>query len=185
MTLGILVTRQIDVLDVEADIPRRVAEELVFTDVSRLEDGVQGGEDAEAGVDLGQVSVEVTRAAGQLDQELTLHPCFRCHTASCVVILSLMTTDLACCLVLVKVPSRPHGGHVDEAKVCECCEARVPADCLHQEAECGLVLGPGEAQRLGARAGRGEEDQVQREAGPGLQRGDDQGAGGGGQGGQQ
>ena len=53
MILGILVPRQIDVLDVEADIPRRVAEELVFTDVSRLEDGVQGGEDAEAGVDLG------------------------------------------------------------------------------------------------------------------------------------
>ena len=60
MTLGILVTRKIDILNVEADIPSRVAEEVVFTDVVRLEDGVQGGEDAEAGVDLGQISVEVT-----------------------------------------------------------------------------------------------------------------------------
>ena len=60
MTLGILVTRKIDILNVEADIPSRVAEEVVFTDVVRLEDGVQGGEDAEAGIDLGQVSVEVT-----------------------------------------------------------------------------------------------------------------------------
>ena len=53
-------TRQIDVLNEEADVPRRVAEEVVFTDVSGLENGVQGGEDAEAGVDLRQVSVEVT-----------------------------------------------------------------------------------------------------------------------------
>ena len=60
MTLGILVARQIDILNEKADIPRRVAEEVVFTDVSGLEDGVQGGEDAEAGVDLRQVSVEVT-----------------------------------------------------------------------------------------------------------------------------
>ena len=166
-------TRQIDVLNEEADVPRRVAEEVVFTDVSGLENGVQGGEDAEAGVDLRQVSVEVTGAAGQLDQVLTLRPHTRGHTAPCVIILSLMTTDLARCLVLIEVTSRPHGGHVDEAKVCKGCEARVPADGLHQEAECGLVLGLGEAQRLVAGAGR-EEDQVQGEPGPGLQRGDDQ-----------
>ena len=47
---------------------------------------------------------------------------------------------------------------MDEAKVCKCCEARVPEDCLDQEAEaeCRPVLGPGEAQRLVAGAG-GEE----------------------------
>ena len=67
---------------------------------------------------------------------------------------------------------------MDEAKVCEGCEARVSADGLHQEAKCGLVLGPGEAQRLVVVAGR-EEDQVQGEPRPGLQRGDHQGAGGG------
>ena len=45
----------------------------------------------------------------------------------------------------------------------------------------GLVIGPGEAQRLVVGAGR-EEDQVHGESGPCLQRGDDQGAGDGGQG---
>ena len=153
MSLGILVTRQIDVLNKEADISRRVAEEVVFKDVSRLKDGVQGGEDAEAVVDLRQVSVEVTRAASQLDQVLTLLPSTRGHMAACVIIFSLMTTNLACCLVLVEVTSRPHGGHVDEAKICEGCKARVPTDCLHKEAKCGLVLGPREAQRLVVGAG--------------------------------
>ena len=51
---------EIDVLDIEADILRCVAEKVVFTNIARLEDGVQGGEDTEAGVDLGQVSVVVT-----------------------------------------------------------------------------------------------------------------------------
>ena len=65
-------TGKIDILSVEADILRRVAEKVVITNVARLEDGVQRREDAEAGVDPGQVSVMVKRAAGQLDQELTL-----------------------------------------------------------------------------------------------------------------
>ena len=64
-------TGKIDILGVEADILRRVVEKVVITNVARLEDGVQRGEDAEAGVDPGQVRVVVTRAAGQLDQELT------------------------------------------------------------------------------------------------------------------
>ena len=65
-------TRKIDILSVEADILRRVAEKVVISNVAWLDDGVQRREDAEAGVDPGQVSVMVKRAAGQLDQELTL-----------------------------------------------------------------------------------------------------------------
>ena len=57
-------TGKIDILEVEADILRKVAEKVVFTNITRLEDGVKGGEDAEAGVDLGQVSVIVTGATG-------------------------------------------------------------------------------------------------------------------------
>ena len=53
-------SRKIDILDVKADILRRVTEKVVFTNIAWLEDGVQGGEDAEASVDLGKVSVIVT-----------------------------------------------------------------------------------------------------------------------------
>ena len=49
MTLGVLMAGQIDVLDVETHVLRRVAEEVVLTDVVRL-DGVEGGEDGKAGV---------------------------------------------------------------------------------------------------------------------------------------
>ena len=50
-------TGKIDILEVEADILRKVAEKVVFTNTARLEEGIQRGEDAEAGFDLGQVSV--------------------------------------------------------------------------------------------------------------------------------
>ena len=46
-------TGKIDIL-VEADNLRRVAEKVVFTNTARLEDRVQRGEDAEAGVDPGK-----------------------------------------------------------------------------------------------------------------------------------
>ena len=69
----------------------------------------------------------MTGAAGQLDQELTLLNT-RSHATSGVIGLSLLTTDLASCQVLLEVTSRPHGVHMDEAKVCEGCEARVSAD---------------------------------------------------------
>ena len=49
-------TGKIDILGVEADILRRVVEKVVITNVARLEDGVQRGEDAEAGVDPGKVT---------------------------------------------------------------------------------------------------------------------------------
>ena len=49
-------TGKIDILKVEADILRKVAEKVVFTNTARLEDGVQRGEDAEAGVDPGKVT---------------------------------------------------------------------------------------------------------------------------------
>ena len=39
----------------ETHVLRRVAEEVVLVDVVRLEDGVEGGEDGEAGVDLSLV----------------------------------------------------------------------------------------------------------------------------------
>ena len=41
--------------------------------------------------------------------------------------LSLLTTDLASCKVLLEVTSSPYGVPMDEAKVCECCEALVLA----------------------------------------------------------
>ena len=53
MALGVLMTGKIDIL-VEADNLRRVAEKVVFTNTARLEDRVQRGEDAEAGVDPGK-----------------------------------------------------------------------------------------------------------------------------------
>ena len=56
MFLGVLMTGKIDILDVEADNLRRVAEIVVFTNTARLEEGIQRGEDAEAGVDPGKVS---------------------------------------------------------------------------------------------------------------------------------
>ena len=89
---------QIDVLDVETHVLRRVAEEVVLADVVRLEDGVEGREDGEAGVDRRQRGVEVTGAAGQLDQVLTLGINTRAHIhiAHSLVVLSLMTADLAC-----------------------------------------------------------------------------------------
>ena len=49
-------TGKIDILEVEADILRKVAEKVVFTNIARLEDGVQREEDAEAGVDPGKVT---------------------------------------------------------------------------------------------------------------------------------
>ena len=49
-------TGKIDILEVEADILRKVAEKVVFTNIAWLEDGVQRVEDAEAGVDPGEVS---------------------------------------------------------------------------------------------------------------------------------
>ena len=67
-----LMTGKIDILEVKADILRKNAEKVVFTNIARLEDGVQRGEDAEASVDLGKVSVVATGAEGQLDQELTI-----------------------------------------------------------------------------------------------------------------
>ena len=54
MALGVLMTGKIDILEVEADILRKVAEKVVFTNTARLEDRVQRGEDAEAGVDPGK-----------------------------------------------------------------------------------------------------------------------------------
>ena len=53
MALGVLMTGKIDIL-VEADNLRRVAEKVVFTNTARLEDRVQRGEGAEAGVDPGK-----------------------------------------------------------------------------------------------------------------------------------
>ena len=49
-------TGKIDILDVEADKLRGVAQKVVFTDTARLEDGEQRREDAEAGVDPGKVT---------------------------------------------------------------------------------------------------------------------------------
>ena len=49
-------TGKIDILDVEADKLRGVAQKVVFTDTARLEDREQRREDAEAGVDPGKVS---------------------------------------------------------------------------------------------------------------------------------
>ena len=56
MTLGVLMTGKIDILDVEADKLRGVAQKVVFTDTARLEDREQRREDAEAGVDPGKVT---------------------------------------------------------------------------------------------------------------------------------
>ena len=60
MILRVLMVGKVDILNVDADILSRIAKEVVFTDISRLEDGIQWGEDAEAGVDCRQVRVEVT-----------------------------------------------------------------------------------------------------------------------------
>ena len=54
--MGVLIAGKIDILDVEADILRRVAEKVVFTNTARLEEGIQRVEDAEAGVDPGKVT---------------------------------------------------------------------------------------------------------------------------------
>ena len=67
--------------------------------------------------------------------------------------LSLLTTNLASCKILLEVTSSPHGVPVDEAKVCECCEACVLA-----------VVSCPQSRRDRAEAGGGaggEEDQVQ------------------------
>ena len=74
--------------------------------------------------------------------------------------LSLLTTDLASCKVLLEVTLRPHGVPVDEAKVCECCEACVLAVVSCPQTRRGTEAGVG--------AG-GEEDQVQGDPRPGLQ----------------